>query len=175
MNAYKNILLWTLFIVAWVCMMLGGLYYYYDRQLSWHFANFQLKPVAIYIAKNDDYRDLYIEFTSNIDLDNSEKTFVSMDCIVDDRQSNTNLTNEDFRLLDNVVPTDVELIKEKSTENDFFYQAELIMVLKDDMTFYNNSISCKARFDTLFGKKFMSNVIKFDTSNLVIKRWYHSV
>lgn len=56
-------------------MMLGGLYYYYDRQLSWHFANFQLKPVAIYIAKNDDYRDLYIEFTSTIDLNNPNKIF----------------------------------------------------------------------------------------------------
>lgn len=171
LSKYKPIIFSILFIVACILAIMGIWYHNYSNKLAKMFDNFAIKPVAIYIKKNDrNYEDLYIEFTSNIDLDNSEKTFVSMDCIIDDRQSNANLTNEDFRLLDNVVPTDVELIKEKSTENDFFYQAELIMALKDDMTFYNNSISCKARFDTLVGKKFMSNVIKFDTSGLAIKR-----
>lgn len=42
--------------------------------------------MAIYIAKNDDYRDLYIEFTSTIDLNNPNKISSSVDCIVDDNQ-----------------------------------------------------------------------------------------
>lgn len=79
-----------------------------------------------------------------------------------------------FRLLDDDVLTDEILIQEKSTNDEFYYQARLIGIF-DDMTFYKDSISCKANFGVLLKENILSNVIKFDTSNLVIKRWYHSV
>lgn len=98
-----------------------------------------------------------------------------MDCIVDDNQDRVDLMSGNFRLLDDDVPTDEILTQEKKHKWWILLSSQIDWDIWRYDFFYKDSISCKANFGVLLKENILSNVIKFDTSNLVIKRWYHSV